>query len=102
MLNAGYCARPYAGLVDLPTIIYALLAAALIVDLGIAARFLHPATRERRMQSVIWFLIGALFMQVLTIAGYRPELTGAFVIAAAIAASWAFLRKLVIRTSTTG
>jgi hypothetical protein len=83
--------------VDLPTVVYALLAAALIVDLGIATRFLHPATRERRMQSIIWFLVGALFMQILTIGGYRPELTGAFVIAATIAASWAFLRKAVVR-----
>ncbi|HYK97014.1 MAG TPA: hypothetical protein VEU77_01345 [Candidatus Acidoferrales bacterium] len=82
---------------DLPTIVYALLAAALFVDLGIATRFLHPATRERRMQSLIWFLVGVLLMQILTIGGYRPELTGAFVIAAAIASSWAFLRKAVIR-----
>ena len=49
------------------------------------------------MQSLIWFLVGVLLMQILTIGGYRPELTGAFVIAAAIAASWAFLRKAVIR-----
>ena len=83
---------------DVPSIVYALLTASLLVVLGVAARLLHPATPERRIQSFIWFLIGALFMQILTIAGYRPELTGAFVIAAAIAATWTLLRKVVIRS----
>ena len=82
--------------VDLPSIVYALLAAAVVVFMGIAARVAHPSTRENRLRSFAWFLVGVFFMQVLTIAGYRPELTGAFVIAAAIAVTWTFLRRVVV------
>ena len=82
---------------DLPVLLYALLAAATAVVAGVAARTLRSGTREARIQSVAWLLVGVFFMQILVIAGLRPELTGAFVIAAALAASWTFMRKMVIR-----
>ena len=82
---------------ELPIVVYALLAAATTVVAGIAARTVRSGTRAARMQTLAWLLVGVCLMQTIVIAGIRPELTGAFVIAAAIAASWAFMRGMVIR-----
>lgn len=82
---------------DLASIVYALLAAAVTIVVGVAARVAQPGTPRARLQGLAWFLLGAFFMQILVLGGYRPELVGAFLIAALIASVWTFARKMVIR-----
>ena len=82
---------------DLESVVYGLIAGAIIVLVAKAAG--HRTTPEQQRQSFAFFLVAFFLFAVLQVAGVGASFVEATSIAAAVMLAYMLLRRVVVRQS---